>query len=103
MVDSGGGQCGTVPPGQQKSLVMEPGWKDREGFSMSSSDTPDLCGYLKLEYLGHFKFLSVLRSLVMDREFVCSVSLKEVPCLSGPHFPQPCNKGIRPDDHQDTS
>ena len=25
------------------------------------------------------------------------------PCLSGPHFAQPCNKGIRPDDHQDTS
>ena len=42
---------------------------------MSSSDTPDLCGYLKLEYLGHFKFLSILRSLVMDREFVKESSL----------------------------
>ena len=42
---------------------------------MSSSDTPDLCGYLKLEYLGHFKFFSILRSLVMDREFVKESSL----------------------------
>ena len=45
------------------------------GFCMSSSDTPDSCGYLKLGYLGHFKFLSLLRSLVMNREFVKESSL----------------------------
>lgn len=36
-------------------------------------------------------------------QVTCCVSLREVPFLSGPHFPQPCNKGIQPDDHQDTS
>ena len=88
MADSGGGECGTFLADQQKSLVMEPGWKDREGFSMSSSDTPDLRSYLKLGYLGRFKFLSILGRLVMDREFVKESSLvaqvvKNLPTMQG--------------------